>query len=357
MENGILQSIILMGVAQSLFLLFLYLKKSRQGRAAKYYLFLVSAVALGLTLTYLSLQSAASIMERFLDFNLGLNFLYGPLLYLYAAYYTAYKKDISSLNGLHFLPFLTAITLLILQAAVKRPLPLLAEILWVSSHFQGLCYGLISISVLISQHKRLKQFSANSYRDRFTWLFILISMNTLTWTAAIIRFLLELYFPALPPGLSLLTPLFGILTIYVYGYFSLSHPHILEEEKAEAGEKDDGDTEFKIKLLEQMQKNELWRRDDLTLNTLSEITKIPSYRISRIINAEPKSNFFTFVNRYRVQEVQHRLEAGEALPLLDMAFEAGFNSKSTFNDAFKKITGSTPSQYRKTVRIRRIQPD
>ncbi|HVZ47500.1 MAG TPA: helix-turn-helix domain-containing protein, partial [Gemmatimonadaceae bacterium] len=64
--------------------------------------------------------------------------------------------------------------------------------------------------------------------------------------------------------------------------------------------------------------------------------------------------FYDFVNSYRVRDVQRRIAAGEARTrkMLALAMDAGFASKSTFNDAFRKHAGMTPSAYRQTVDAR-----
>jgi len=57
-------------------------------------------------------------------------------------------------------------------------------------------------------------------------------------------------------------------------------------------------------------------------------------------------NFYAFVNRYRVEEAKQLLTTRvKALSMLGIAYEAGFRSKTTFNNAFKKHTGLSPSQY------------
>ena len=66
---------------------------------------------------------------------------------------------------------------------------------------------------------------------------------------------------------------------------------------------------------------------------------------------EVGQTFYDFVNGYRVREVQRRIKAGEAraLKMLALAMDAGFASKSTFNQAFKKHTSQTPSDFRQAV--------
>ena len=67
----------------------------------------------------------------------------------------------------------------------------------------------------------------------------------------------------------------------------------------------------------------------------------------RIINLGGGLNFYDFINRLRVEDACRRLVAGEGSSILDAALDSGFNSKSTFHEAFKKWTGTTPSAYRR----------
>ena len=64
-------------------------------------------------------------------------------------------------------------------------------------------------------------------------------------------------------------------------------------------------------------------------------------------------NFFDFINGYRIKEAKRLLvdPKGELLTILAIAEEVGFNSKSSFNTAFKKITGMTPTEYKKSVSL------
>jgi AraC-like DNA-binding protein len=71
--------------------------------------------------------------------------------------------------------------------------------------------------------------------------------------------------------------------------------------------------------------------------------------LSQAINERTGQNFYDFVNFYRVETVKERLKDPEKrdMNVLHIAFDAGFNTKATFNAVFKKSTGLTPSQYRK----------
>jgi AraC-like DNA-binding protein len=85
---------------------------------------------------------------------------------------------------------------------------------------------------------------------------------------------------------------------------------------------------------------------------------IPEYRLRRLINQElGHRNFVDFVNRYRLAETKAALidPAQEAVPILTIALDAGFQSIGPFNRAFKAHTGMTPSEYRRD-HLRPMQP-
>ena len=98
-----------------------------------------------------------------------------------------------------------------------------------------------------------------------------------------------------------------------------------------------------------MQTEKLYLNPQLSLNDFSQITNIPSHHITQTLNEFCKQNFHDFVNYYRVQEfkVQLFLPKNESFSLLGIAYDCGFNSKSSFNRIFKKITSQTPSEYKK----------
>ncbi len=101
-------------------------------------------------------------------------------------------------------------------------------------------------------------------------------------------------------------------------------------------------------LTELMTSKELFKRAELTLSELASEMGLHQKQLSFIINHFAGKNFFNFVNEFRVKEAQNLLldERYAHLSVLGIAFEAGFNSKATFNASFKKVTGQTPRQFK-----------
>ncbi len=121
--------------------------------------------------------------------------------------------------------------------------------------------------------------------------------------------------------------------------------------KEEPNEQDnDKLSEVIQKLSSIIESNKLYRNPELSLSDLSESTEISERVISNAINKELGKNFFQFINEYRVEEMKERLKdpSNDHLKILSLAFDAGFNSKASFNRVFKSYTGQTPKEYKST---------
>lgn len=119
--------------------------------------------------------------------------------------------------------------------------------------------------------------------------------------------------------------------------------------RPDAGELDPGTraTLFDT-ITEHVEGGKLYLDGDLSLTKLAELTGIKKHHVSEVLNRYADKNFYQFINEYRIAFAQKRLGAKTGQSILDIAYEAGFTSKSTFNFVFKHFTGETPSQYRKT---------
>lgn len=102
------------------------------------------------------------------------------------------------------------------------------------------------------------------------------------------------------------------------------------------------------RLVDRMQADRLFLRRQLKLRDVAAHVEVSPHHLSQAINQHGEQNFFDFVNRFRVQEAQRLLSGPGAmqLTLLAVGFDAGFNNKASFNAAFRKFTGETPSAFR-----------
>jgi AraC-like DNA-binding protein len=109
--------------------------------------------------------------------------------------------------------------------------------------------------------------------------------------------------------------------------------------------------DYKIKLEEIMQSEQLYLRSDLTLPRLAKVVNCSVNHLSQVINSGFGISFFDYLNKYRVRHAMTLLgnTDQQSNVILNIAFAVGFNSNSAFYAAFKKCVGQTPAQYRRTL--------
>jgi len=102
-----------------------------------------------------------------------------------------------------------------------------------------------------------------------------------------------------------------------------------------------------------MNENERFLDSELSINDLSTELDISIKILSQVINEGYSCNFFDFVNKYRVVAAKSIFanQADKKLTIQEVMYDSGFNSKSSFNTAFKKFTNLTPTQFKNSLQI------
>jgi AraC-like DNA-binding protein len=112
--------------------------------------------------------------------------------------------------------------------------------------------------------------------------------------------------------------------------------------------------EYEAALMSFMEKSRIYLDPDLSLDELAARMKMSRHHLTQLLNDRLMKNFYSFINEYRIGVAIAKLADHAAeVNILSLAFDCGFNSRSSFNNYFKKITGYTPSRYRK-MQIDRI---
>jgi AraC-like DNA-binding protein len=156
-------------------------------------------------------------------------------------------------------------------------------------------------------------------------------------------------------------PVFVTALIFAMGALGIKQPEIFvpsvqDDEKGEKYQRSaltpEKANEYLARLKHVMTQQKPHRDPELTLPGLASALDIPSHQLSQLLNETVGQSFFDFVNRERVEEAKQLLldPAFQSYTILAIATEAGFNSKTAFNAAFKKHAGVTPSAFR-TSRI------
>lgn len=96
------------------------------------------------------------------------------------------------------------------------------------------------------------------------------------------------------------------------------------------------------------EERKIYKRPDLTLSLLAKELSVRPQFLSQLLNDNLNKSFNQFINEYRVEEAKRLLKEDAHLKIDAVGIECGFNSSSTFYSTFKKVTGTTPSNYVKT---------
>ena len=109
--------------------------------------------------------------------------------------------------------------------------------------------------------------------------------------------------------------------------------------------------DLKLRLEKSMTDDDLYRNGDLRLDDLAEHLQSSRHNVSLVINKHFNSNYFDFLNKYRIEYVKRLMKDPEHVnhSIIHLAYEAGFNNKVSFNRAFKKFTTMTPTEYRSEI--------
>lgn len=151
-------------------------------------------------------------------------------------------------------------------------------------------------------------------------------------------------------GIKMIWMIFG-LSSYVVTYFAVKYPELIRKnpskvEKSIKPYVDEQYTTFQKKLEKQMEEEKIFLNPQLTIQELAQELGTNSHTLSRIINDSYQKNFNEYINTYRIKEfIRVVLLNKHQENFSTLALEVGFNSKPTFNRAFKKVTGMTPRAY------------
>jgi AraC-like DNA-binding protein len=291
-------------------------------------------------------------------------FLYTPLFYLYVRSLTDEKFEFKIHYSLHAIPFaLFALYLMFAFYFLSKD----QKIDYIIHNSRGLSIvvlPLLNIQILVylvaiikhvkEYRERIKNIYSTIDKINYSWLqFMFYGFLTL-WLADIVRyftFLLE------PYQLRIVESFFfvGFLALsYLILYKALTQPEIFKAEeefypKKKKSLSDSVSRKYIDQLTSYMENEKPFLDSSLTLFSLAEKTLIPVRSLSEAINNSLDQNFYDFINSYRINEAKKLLEESSRnnKTILEILYEVGFGTKSSFNQAFKKHTGKTPSQYKK----------
>lgn len=361
------------GMAQGLFVVMLLNHKSVQKSRANLFL---SILLVAMTLSIAQILYLGRFTGYLVDsvYSLGdpAFFLIAPLLRFYAIELTGRRVRLTSASLLHFAPFLALVVLAITIGTLKPEgwkviatghHHVLHTAFWllVVTQFSGYLYT--THTDWLAHQKLIRQELSNTEDVNIAWIrfflivFMLINVFFLFSLFAVIQFdMCRGWLQSATAGvfsLSIFALSFkGILQRDIFNTLPLEKPLPVADPIPAIKP----DPALITRLRAHMHEQKPYLDADLTLSTLSRHIGMSRSQLSQLINEGTGENFYDFVNQYRVEEVKRLMSDPEVqnLNLLGLALEAGFKSKSTFNLIFKRFTGQTPTEYRKSFVVERV---
>jgi len=211
--------------------------------------------------------------------------------------------------------------------------------------------------------KNLKQCMLDFSYQHLTLLKVLSIMMNLYAIILISGGFIAFYASSTPTIFDYLDTGFLIFLSYIMIFILISIPKVIhykysklaKSDKLLKYEKSNLSRNEAIQYVKEMNK---WMETDkpyldrsLSLGNLTEKLHLPGHIISEVLNGLLKQNFYDYINNYRIEEFKKLASIQENITEtnLNLAFDSGFSSKTTFNNAFKKFTNQTPSQYRSSL--------
>ena len=383
MPFEIVDIILLLAAAQGLFLTVLILHRHRALFANRFLGALILAYSLVLLHLFLD-EIGFTIHHPLTPFlALGLVFIVAPFHYLYGKYLMYNRDRFDPKDGRHLIP-LTLYYLIIgmlyfinrhqLLGIAQSDHEVKIHVFYLVFNWIVIAYSAVYITAtlrMLSRYRNhIRDMFSSPERIRLNWL----KNISIMMAAALLIFSIEnmLYLAGvdLSHQFTLSSTLIA-LYVYALGYLGLFKSEVFHDPRIEkplrqmaemhhpvpaakygkSGLSAEKARRFEKDLKSLMETEKPYLNSELTLQQLADRLNISPHNLSEVINTRLHHNFFDFINGYRIQQAKRDLTdpAKQHLKVLAIAFDAGFNSKTSFNTIFKKTTGKTPSEYRRSL--------
>ncbi len=390
--------ILAVGIGQTIFLILSLLTTGKNRRDANSILAIFMGIfALELCNSFLLETGYIFQLPEWYLFEHISDFLYGPVFYLYVAKIIGKSHSFSKARSmLHLLPVACVIVLataLLLNHSSSEILSYISEneteaetkaTVWIDvAVFFQMLFGIISMLWYLKNSYKLLDNHQKKIGDRYSfkeavdlsWLRIFLFSLFIVFIVYVATFMgLVFADDEIKWGEQLLY-LSLVFCVFYLAYKAIAQPQIFSESdgnmmndnKVTQKQESKSETEktsyqnsaltdedslmvFKA-IKEQITQEELFLNPKLSLSNLAGTSGFKSHYISQAINQNTDGNFFDFINSFRMKTAKDLLAVDKAtsVNILDVAMNAGFNSKSSFYTVFKKYTNQTPTQFRKNL--------
>lgn len=306
-------------------------------------------------------------------------FLQIPVFYLYVLSVSYSDFKLKPKHLIHLLPFVLATVILLprfylvdtaskINFIINRQNMIEIPFNHILFHVQFLVY-ITAVFILLRKAKKLYlENNAGAHINSYNWLFQFTVVLTFFYLIVFLKNIFKFSdYPHISEWIKIGLLVSQLFIICWYLFKALNNPSlfrnidsklklvsdiILEEKNSETQTISEKEyQEDLLKLKKYMVEEKPFLNPSLTIQEVSAAIGIPVRNLSVLINHKLGQHFYDFVNGYRIEHAMEILKDAtkNKVTILEILYEVGFNSKSSFNTAFKKHTGSTPTSYRNAL--------
>ncbi len=352
------------GFLQSLFLLCIFVLSAKNRKNINAYLaFLVFALLIGLSGRVLHIAGFFNKDFRLIAFSEFATLLFGTTVFLFTRS-SLFNKRFSYQDLVHYIPSIFYMTFIVFYFMLPSNEVISTRIrsgelhrMVMACHAVGLIVNItywgLSLQEFLRFRESLKNELSYTVKTRFFLNFIIvIGLCLLIWVT--LYFISLFGFDMLERNARHLIWLSIAFVVLFIAYYGMISPDIFRIKSLEAVQKYTQSklttsdlNRLKNELESLMEQKKPYLNNKLLKAELAELLGVSNPELARLLNESIGMNFFEYVNYYRIKEFVKLAKSDKAqhLTFFGLAQEAGFNSKTTFNKSFKKLMGSSPSEY------------
>ncbi len=292
------------------------------------------------------------------------NYLIGPSFYFYIRSVATKSDRFRGINLIHFLPFF----LILIFNPLFLHIPgsdiflfgknFVADAYFVTVtaflHLQILTYLVYSLLIL-KKHRQINEVDnkAKLGKSRFNWMKFLTYSLLVIWTLEGLIYFYYIYFLVSLCLIKIVLAGLNFSLANIIVIVGLKKPEIFNGEPSRSKYnknilKEKEKHIFLQNLERYMETESPYLHPELSLNSMALKLNISPHQLSQLLNTVLSINFYDYINSYRIEAAKKLLLScnSQQKTILEIIYEVGFSSKSVFNNAFKKHTGVTPTEFR-----------
>jgi AraC-like DNA-binding protein len=330
------------------------------------------AVETSLILYYQTFEFSMAV----LNISIILKAAYLPIMFLYVSALIMEKPDLIRQVVKHAIPFLVIFILIfsfrnepLFFDPGDRAAPFvvnLSLIFWAYFLITIGLYAYFILKVLKEHQEKIKdRFSFTSEQVTLNWLKFVLVLFVVGFTMGYVALTIEEIYDNISIDARLFSRIALTIFTFVVSYYGIRQhslnasssseikPTTKSDPKAEkyqrSGLTEDMAGKIQNDLENYMISKRAYQNPQITINDIATELDIPRHYITQVLSERLQKNFFTWINDYRIADAKRKLRDKKSanLTILAIAYDSGFNSKSSFNSIFKKYTGQTPSEFSK----------